>query len=494
MARFNVLYLSSELFPFVKVGGLGDVAGALPKYLKDQDHDIRVLIPKYKMIRDRKFNLREVIRLREIEVPLGNETVTVSVKSGFIPDSKVQAYFLEYKPLFDRADVYVDPKTGEGWDDNDVRFALFARSAFEMLKVLYWQPDIIHVNDWTSALVPFYLENVYKKEPFFQNVKTVLTIHNLEYQGIFSPDVVSRTNLDVLPFDENHPAWFHGQVNFLKAGLLQADKITTVSPTYAQEILQPERSFGLSDVLEQRKDILTGIINGIDALEWDPETDGHLATNYTQESIEDKAGNRRDLCEAFGLEVPEDTLLIGMVSRLASHKGFALLDEALEKLMELPVALVILGTGQEDIHQVLDKAQTEYPGRLAVRFEHNDELAHKIIAGADAFLMPSKTEPCGLPQMYSQRYGTIPIVHATGGLADTVQPYDKTNGEGTGFVFHEFTAEKLINAVKQASDCFADTEVWRSCMFNAMQSDYSWEASTEKLLDVYSSLIPEVVS
>ncbi|HEB84058.1 MAG TPA: glycogen synthase, partial [Bacteroidetes bacterium] len=275
MAPFNVLYLSPELSPFAKVGGLADVAGALPKVLKELGHDVRVLLPKYHCIRDRKYNLREVIRLREIEVPLGGEVITVSVKSGFIPDSKVQAYFLEYKPFYDRNEIYVDPETGEGWEDNDLRFALYSRAALETLKVLYWQPHLIHCNDWPCALVPFFLKHAYADDPFFHGIRTVLTIHNLGYQGIFPAESAARTGVDVIPFDENHPGWHEGSLNFLKAGILAADQITTVSPTYAKQILTGEHGAGLHEVVTARKDRITGVLNGIDTSVWNPETDPH---------------------------------------------------------------------------------------------------------------------------------------------------------------------------------------------------------------------------
>ncbi|MBD3165926.1 glycogen synthase GlgA [bacterium] len=494
MAQFNILYLSSEVFPFAKVGGLADVAGALPKALKDREHDVRVLMPKYKKIRDRKYNLREVIRLREIHVPLGDQTITVSVKSGFLPDSKVQAYFLEYKPLFDRADVYVDPKTKEGWEDNHLRFALFARTAFEMLKVLFWQPDLIHVNDWTSSLVPFYLKTVYKDDEFFQNTRTLLTIHNLAYQGVFSAETAQQIGADIIPFDETHPAWDNGNFNYLKAGLATADLISTVSPTYAREILTPEFGSGLDGLLQTRKDVLHGVLNGIDVDEWNPEVDKHIAKNYTIEELDNKAANRAALLEEMDIEADDDTMVIGLISRLATQKGFDLLEEAAEKLMEMPIVLVILGTGQSDVEEMVKGLVEKYPGRVVAKIDFSDELAHKIEAGADAFLMPSHYEPCGLNQMYSMAYGTPPIVHAVGGLVDTVENARPKKKTGTGFVFDSYSADKLVDAVKRAVEAFKDKEAWTAIMRNGMQRDFSWNASAEALEDVYKLSMGEAVT
>ncbi|MCB2213243.1 glycogen synthase GlgA [bacterium] len=483
MSKFNVLYLTSELYPMAKVGGLADVAGSLPKVLKDLEHDVRVFLPKYRVIRDRKYNLREVIRLRDIEVPMGNETVTVSVKSGFVPDSKVQAYFLEYKPYFDREAIYVDPKTGKGFEDDAFRFALFAKAALEMLKVLYWQPDLVHVNDWPSALLPYYLKNDYKDEEFFQKTNSLLTVHNLAYQGEFPAKVAKQVFGKGVKFDENHPAWHNGKVNFLKAGLLCSDLITTVSPTYAKEVLTPEMGAGLDSVLIEKKDRLYGVLNGIDENVWDPETDKELAKNYSVEEPEDKAVCREALMEEFELENP-DNMLIGVIARMAWQKGFDLIVDTFDKFMDLPVNFVILGGGDKELEQQINELVEKYPGRLGVKIGHDEPLSHRIEAGADAFLMPSKYEPCGLNQLYSLRYGTIPIVHATGGLNDTVQEYEG-DGKGNGFRFEEFGAEPMIAAVERAVKLFEDKSAWRKLMLTGMRQDYSWTASAKQLIKVY---------
>ncbi len=496
MSAFNVLYLSSEITPFAKVGGLGDVANSLPRYLKEKEHDIRVLMPKYKMIRDRKYNLREVIRLRDIEVPLGNEIVTVSVKSGFIPESKVQAYFLEYKPFYDRPDVYVNPEDGEGWPDNHLRFALFARTAFEMLKVLYWQPDLIHVNDWPSALVPYYLKTAYKDDPFFENIKTVMTIHNQAYQGEISAKQAAEFGITKDEFDETHPGWNNGNFNFLKAGIKTADIVTTVSPSYAKEIVSdPEVGCGLGGTLKKLNNRFIGILNGIDDHRWDPETDQFLEANYSLEDLAPKRDNRKALCEKLNLECSDETMLIGMVSRLASQKGFDIFIKAVDDLLEENVAFVILTSGHPELQKKLEKIQAKNPARFAIKFAFDRELAHLIEAGSDVFLMPSKYEPCGLNQMYSQRYGTPPIVHATGGLKDTVEDYKSTKGTGTGFVFKDYSEEALVKAVQRASKVFQDKKAWSKIMKNGMMKEFGWDSTVNKLLEIYSDLaVAEPVS
>ncbi len=488
MSTFNVLYLSSECTPFVKVGGLADVANAYPRFLKEKDHDIRVLLPKYKVIKDRKYNLREVIRLRDIEVPLAGETILVSVKSGFIPDSKVQAYFLEYKPFFDRIDPYVNSKTGEGYEDNHMRFALFAKTAFEMLKVLYWQPDLIHVNDWPSALVPYYLKTFYKDDPFFENIKTLLTIHNIGYQGVFDGKISEQLDPEGVTFDENHPAWQDGNYNFLKAGIETADMVTTVSPTYAQEILtDPNIGAGLGELLKKKNSRFVGVLNGIDDDVWNPETDDLIEENYSVEEPAGKAANRKALCDEFELECDDDTLIIGMVSRLAGQKGFDLLIEAMPELARLPVRLVLLGKGQADILNDIKQLTKDYPDTLKATLNFDNQLAHRIEAGSDVFLMPSAYEPCGLNQMYSQRYGTPPIVTKTGGLADTVQDYDPKTGEGSGFIMTERSADALVEAIKRATELYKDKDAWNKLMLSGMQRKFGWGDSLEKMVDAYAT-------
>ncbi|MDP8207820.1 MAG: glycogen/starch synthase [Candidatus Electryonea clarkiae] len=490
MATYNVLYLSSEITPFAKVGGLADVANSLPRILKDKEHDIRVLLPKYKFIRDRKYNLREVIRLRDIEVPMGDEVVVLNVKSGFIPESKVQAYFVESKPHFDRPEIYNDLETGKGWPDNHFRFALFARTAFEMLKVLYWQPDLIHFNDWSSGLVSYYLKTVYKDDPFFKDIKTVFTIHNIAYQGEFDPEIASEISANTMPFDENHPAWHNGKFNFLHAGIKTADMVTTVSPTYAQEILtKPEIGCGMGEALSDLGDRFKGVLNGIDNQEWNPETNGNLQANYTADELDAKSENRASLCEELSVSLEPRTLLIGMVSRLVEQKGYELLISALDKIMEKDVAIIVLGVGEPDLQKALKKAEKEYPGRFIFKDEFDTALAHRIEAGVDAYLMPSRYEPCGMNQMFSLRYGTPPIVHGTGGLIDTVDNFDEKNTNGTGFIFDEFNESALIDAIDRALTTFSDKKAWKKLMRNGMAKDFSWMKSSEKILDIYADVL-----
>ncbi len=487
MSRFNVLYLTSELYPMAKVGGLADVAGALPKVLKELEHDVRVFIPKYRIIRDRKYNLREVIRLRDIEVPMGKETITVSVKSGFVPDSKVQAYFLEYKPYYDRDGIYVDPNTGKGYKDAAMRFALFSKAALEMLKVLYWQPDLVHVNDWPSALTPYYLKTQYKDDEFFKRTRSLITVHNLAYQGDFPPRIAPHIFGPDVEFNESHPAWHKGRVNFLKAGLESADVIQAVSPTYAEQILTPEYGAGLDGVLNAKKDKVLGLINGIDVQVWNPETDKAIAETFSSEEPDGKNVCRDALMEEFELIRPEN-MQIGIIARLAQQKGFGLILEVLDRLIEMPVNFIILGEGEKDIEESVRALPEKYSGRVGVKIAFDNALSHRIEAGADVFLMPSRYEPCGLNQMYSLRYGTVPVVHATGGLNDTVQEYDADSGEGNGFRFEEFTSDALVAAVERAVKLFEDKKSWRKLLLKGMNQDFSWSATAKKLVDVYGEV------
>ncbi|MBC7186590.1 MAG: glycogen synthase GlgA [Calditrichaeota bacterium] len=485
----KILYVASEVAPFAKTGGLADVAAALPKALQDLGHDIRVMMPKYGSINERKYVLREVIRLREIPVDLGGERLVGSVKSAFIPDTKVQVYFLDYPPLFGRQDLYTDPKTGKDWPDNAERFTFFCKGVLETVKLLHWQPHVIHCNDWHTGLIPVLLKTTYSHERLFAKTSTLFTIHNLAYQGIFPKAKFRLTGLPAELFRGQGGVEFYGKLSFMKAGIVFADAISTVSERYAEEITSdPEIGCGLQEELRARRDALYGILNGIDDTVWNPKTDPLIARTYSATDLAGKAENKKALVEGLGLPYRPEVPVIGMISRLADQKGFDLVAEAFPALMKMDVQLVVLGTGDPRYHKLFAGLAKRHPKKVSVNLRFDNTLAHQIEAGADMFLMPSRYEPCGLNQMYSLVYGTIPIVRATGGLADTIVDFDPRRGTGNGFVFTEYSAAAMLQAVERALAVFADQKTWLRLVKSAMRSNFSWKNSATKYVRLYAKL------
>lgn len=484
----KILFVASEVAPFAKTGGLADVASALPQALKKMGHEVRLIMPKYRAIDDKRFTLREVVRLKEVVVPVGEKKTKASVKSAFIPNTKVQVYFLDYKPYFDREGLYVDPSSGEDHQDNDERFIFFCRGCLETLKLLHWQPDVIHCNDWQTGLIPLYLKTLYRKDGFFNRTRTLFTIHNLTYQGNFPSSTFQKTGLPPEVFFPGSGVEFYGQFSFLKAGLVYSDLLNTVSERYAQEIQEiPEFGYGMEGILKSKD--LYGILNGVDYSIWNPEVDQFIPYKYNPEDLRGKIENKKVLLEENGLEFREDIPLIGSISRLADQKGFDLIGQAIDEMMQMDLQYILLGTGDPKYHRLFEQIKRKYPDRIAVNLRFDNRLAHLIEAGCDMFLMPSRYEPCGLNQLYSLKYGTIPVVRATGGLADTITEYDPKRGIGNGFVFHDYSADQLLGAIKRALTTFADKKAWARLVKNAMKGDYSWEVSAQKYVKLYQKLI-----
>ena len=487
--KLRILFVSSEINPFAKTGGLADVSSALPKTIHEMDHEVRLIMPKYGCINERRFTLRDVIRLKNVPVMMGENTIQTSVKSAFLPDTKVQVYFIEYKPYFNRQELYVDPKTKYDYPDNAQRFSLFCRGVLETLKILHWQPDIIHCNDWQTSLIPVLLQTEYKQDSFFQKASTLLTIHNLAYQGIFKKEVYPELYLPESLFLLDGPLEFYGKINFLKGGISYADAITTVSEKYSQEIqTDSEYGCGLEGVLKGRKDEIVGILNGIDYNIWNPETDRLINENYGPNSLESKIENKKALLEKNNLIFNESIPVIGMISRLADQKGFDLVAEAIDVLLGLDIQIIILGTGDVRYRTLLEKIHKKFPRKLSINLRFDDEMAHLIEAGSDIFLMPSKYEPCGLNQLYSLKYGTVPVVRNTGGLSDTVQEYNSKEDTGDGFVFNEYSASEMISAIKRAIRLYSDHKAWQRLMKRGMKLDFSWNVSAEKYVRLYTKL------
>lgn len=487
----NVLFLSSEVFPFAKTGGLADVASALPQALKEIGHEVRLAIPRYGFVNERKFRIHEIIRLKDIDIPIGKKVAKLNVKSSFLigERTKVQIYFIDSAEFFGRQGIYQDPKTKKDYPDNDERFIFYSRGIFEILKRLGWAPHIIHCNDWQSGLVPVYLKKIYSKDPFFKNVKTVFTIHNVAYQGNFPKETFQKSGL---PDDVFTPdgAEFYDKFSFMKAGIVYSDYVTTVSNTYSKEISGSEEyGCGMEGVLKKKKRAFSGIVNGIDYSLWNPDSDQFIPFKYSVKTIDAKVENKKYLLKRFNKKFDATIPLLGMVTRLVEQKGIDLLMDGFADLMKMNVQLILLGTGEKQYHTKLESLAKKYQDRFMLELGYNDELAHLIEGAADIFLMPSKFEPCGLNQLYSLKYGTIPIVRKTGGLADTVTEVNPQKGTGTGFFFEKYDSRDMLKAVSHAVNLFGDQKSWQKIMRNAMMQDYSWTSSAKQYEELYNKIL-----
>ncbi len=472
----RITFAASECVPFSKTGGLADVVGALPGALAQLGHQVSVFVPKYRQTKLEK----PTTVLRSVTVPFDDQYRFCTVLDGGIV-SGVQFYFIDYPPYFDRDALY-GTSLGD-YRDNAERFALFSRAVLEASKIL-GVPDVFHCHDWQSALIPVLLRTLYAEDPAFADVRTVFTIHNIGYQGLFPSDILP---LLMLPWDlfTISKLEFYGKVNFLKGALLYSDFITTVSRRYSQEIQTSEYGFGLEGVLRSRAQSIAGILNGVDYNEWCPERDSFIAAHYSVGNLSGKEKDKKDLLRAFGLDDSSELPLIGIVSRFAAQKGFDLISHVADRLAHEDLMIVALGTGDKEYEDLFRRLNKQYPKKLAVKIAYDNSLAHKIEAGADMFLMPSRYEPCGLNQIYSLRYGTVPIVRATGGLDDTIETWDPRNGKGTGFKFTEYSGEALLDTVRLALTAYKDKNSWQQLMRNGMTRDFSWTASAREYVKVY---------
>jgi len=486
----KVAMFSAEAVPFAKVGGLADVVGVLPRFLEKIGAAQTVIIPAYKSIDRDRHRIRRANDLADFEAPLGAHRIPVEVSHTRLPETNVDVYFVAGGHFFSRDGIYDDPATREAYPDNMQRFVFLARAGLELLRRKGSAPDVIHCHDSHTALIPGLLRTVYATDPFFTHTGALFTIHNLAYQSLFPKDALDLAGIDPGLFHTGSPFEYWGRVNFMKVGIETADLINTVSEGYAREIqADPKYGFGLEGVLQRRSADLSGIVNGIDYSEWNPETDPFIAARYSAHDLAGKEECKRALLEIFGLPAPPGRMpLIGIISRLADQKGFDLIGAAIDEMGGMELQMVVLGTGQQKYHDLFQKISMRYPDRFAVRFEFNNALAHQIEAGADMFLMPSRYEPCGLNQLFSLRYGTVPIVRATGGLADTVINYDIAGDRGTGFSFTEYGAPQMMLAVRRALMVYSDPVSWRDLMLRGMAEDWSWEASAQKYMRLYERI------
>jgi starch synthase len=477
----NILFVSSEVAPFAKTGGLGDVSASLPKALRAMGHDVRVVLPFYRRVREGKHAVETIVP--PLEVSLGPTRYTFTTLGAHLPGTDVPVYFVHCPPLYDRAGVYTqDP-------DEHVRFALLEWAALRIAQQLRFAPDIVHVNDWQTALVPMMLRTVMAWDRLFARTRTVLTIHNIGHQGTFGAGVLPSLGLETARAQLHQDQLNEGRLSFLLTGLLYANAITTVSPTYSREIQTPEHGVGLDPFLRARRSVLFGILNGIDTTEWNPAVDPHLPFHYSANDLSGKERNKAHLLRSLEMPYREGVPLLGIVSRLAWQKGFDLCFDALPATLARSGAqLVVLGSGEPKYEGFFARLQKAAPKQVCFVNRFSEPVAHLIEAASDVFVMPSRYEPCGLNQMYSLAYGTPPVVHATGGLADTVTTFDRATGSGNGVAFRHFDARALERGLGYALELYRDRSAWRRLQQNGMSEDFSWSRRVKAYEALYRDL------
>jgi starch synthase len=474
----KILFLAAEAVPFAKVGGLADVAGSLPRAIRGLGHDARLMMPRYGTIRSDQFPMEKIGDL--FSIPVGPEEERVRLVRSATGEEKVPVYLIWDELYFSSRDrVY-------GFEDDAQRFAVFGRAALAALQVLEWQPDVIHANDWHTGIVPTWLNTDGKKDSFYRDVATLFTIHNLAYQGVTGRLILTFAQMEyVQHLSIEQP----GTVNWMAQGIAHADLINTVSQRYAQEILTPEMGMGLAPLLEERKDQLFGVVNGIDYELWNPTTDRDVPHRFDAKRLDRRVANKTALQQQARLPVRSEIPLIGMVARLDQVKGMDLMEPVLEWLLRQEAQFILLGTGAPQYHEMFERIQARFPNRMRAFLKFDEVLARRIYAGADMFLMPSRVEPCGLGQMIAMHYGCVPVVRETGGLADTVTDYAARRGRGTGFVFTDYTPEACQDALDRALKAYDNKHAWRRMQQRGMSVDFSWSASAEEYVKLYRRAI-----
>ncbi|QVL34306.1 glycogen synthase GlgA [Telmatocola sphagniphila] len=497
----GIVFTTSEMAGFAKTGGLADVCAALPVALSRRGHNAAVIMPLYRSVRVGPIPIEPTKYL--LSVPFGVRIVPSRLWRAQVPRTSVAVYFIEHPAFFERDDSryarsYYQFTSWDGrkydYGDNADRYIFFCRAAIEAMAHLDFTPHVVHANDWQAGLIPAYLRERHQLKPALRNLASLYTIHNIAYQGVFPAEIYPLTGLDKRLLNHRELE-YHGKLSFLKAGVVCCDWVNTVSPTYAKEILTSEYGCGLEGVLQERERRLSGIVNGVDYTEWNPSTDKHLPLKYNEQNAEEgKAACKKELQSVFHLAQEPRTPIIGMVARLAEQKGIDITCALLDQWTDLPAQIVILGEGDPEYHQRLQELKAKYPKRIGVRIGFDEALAHKIEAGSDLFLMPSRYEPSGLNQLYSLKYGTPPVVRATGGLADTITdttPTTLNNGIANGFSFKEYSAEALRNALERAIQYYASSTEFRKVQLTGMKQDWSWNRSASQYEELYLRLIEE---
>ena len=477
--KMRIVFITSEMVPFAKTGGLADVSGTLPKEIQALGQEVICFLPKYKKVDVNRYPLKEVVS--RLQIPIGSEMETGRV-FRFDDPSGVKVFFIDQPEYYSRDELYGTP-LGD-YPDNDRRFVFFQRGSLEALRSLGIKPDVIHCQDWQTGLIPVYLKTLYAQDSFFSKTKSIFTIHNLGYQGNFPPDSLSITGLGWEEFRIERLE-FYGKVSFLKGALVYADSLSTVSPRYAQEIQTKEYGCGMEGVLQQRRDDLSGIVNGIDPVEWNPESDPDIPAHFSLKKWDGKKINKQMLQKENRFKMDERIPLFGIITRLIDQKGLDILAPAIDGFMKRGAQLIVLGTGDEKYHQLFRDLGKKHPTQLGVHILFDAKLAKRIYAGCDIFLMPSRYEPCGLGQLISMRFGTVPLVRETGGLADTVKDFTSEESEGTGFVFKDYTSAALLKAVDRSLEAYRNPKAWAKLIKNGMKADFSWRASAKQYVQIY---------
>lgn len=483
----KIAIVASEAGPYIRTGGLGDVLSALPRELARIGHEVKLYLPRYRALKTGHLDLRQQDSTGQVAV--GDSLLSYSVTSHRERRLPLETCFVSGEAFSDKDGIYVDPETHTDYPDNDRRFVFFCRSTLAAMEQLNFRPDVIHVHDWQTALIPAYLRVSTGGYSFFRNSRAVLTIHNLAYQGSFDAARYKNVGLPDELFAPTRPFEFYGKVNFLKAGICYADKITAVSQTYAREIQSKELGCGLDGVLRSRSSDLVGIMNGVDYTVWSPSRDKLIPYTFRPVNLSGKRMNKSELLNLAGMPLREKTPLVGMVTRLVDQKGIDLVIAAFDRLAAKDLQMVLLGTGEPRHHQFFESMQERYPDRFRAYLTFDDKLAHLIEAASDIFLMPSRFEPCGLNQLYSLKYGTVPVVRRVGGLADTVVDYNPDTKSGTGFVFDDYTPEAMLDAVDRAVDLFARRREWMKLMKTGMACDFSWRSSAQEYSRLFESIV-----
>ncbi|MDY6855061.1 MAG: glycogen synthase GlgA [Thermodesulfobacteriota bacterium] len=485
--NLRILFISPEAVPFAKTGGLADVSGSLPAALKKLGMNIRMVLPFYRIVKNRNFYVHPLID--DLEIPLGAEKLISRVMETK-SEEEVPVYLIEREDLYDRPNLY--GSTEGDYYDNLERFTYFAYGALRIAETLDFKPDIVHCHDWQTGLIPALLKGPFHSSTSFSDTSTVFTIHNIGYQGLFPADRLPMTGLRPDEFFHLEGIEYWGKISLLKAGIVYADAVTTVSEKYAEEIQTPEFGMGMEGILSKRRTSLFGILNGTDYKHWDPASDPHIHMNYDSKKMEGKQSCKESLFQELSLDPAfMKRPLLGVVSRLDAQKGLDLLVSILEDILRLDVSLVVLASKDKHIQQEILNMKKRAPSRIALFIGFNEPLAHRIIAGADIFLIPSRYEPCGLTQMYALKYGTIPVVRATGGLEDTITAFNPERGEGNGFKFDLYEPTALLGAIRQAVEIFQDPKSWNQIMANSMKVDFSWNRSAGRYMELYRSIIKE---
>ncbi len=479
----KICLASSEFTPLAKAGGLADVASALSIYLDRAGHDVRVLLPFYSRIESLGLNIEPVPELASMSTKLGDVEQSYSIVRARLPNADLQIYLLRCPAFYGRDSIYTNDA------DEHLRFVLLSRAAIEMCQRLSFSPDIFHCHDWQTSLIPLYLRSVYAWDRLFEHTRTVLTIHNIGYQGMFPSYTLPQLGLGSAEHLLHQDDLKDGVINFLKTGVMYAHLITTVSPTYAREILGDDYGMGLNYALRERMGTVAGILNGVDYEEWDPQTDPLIPANFGPDDLDGKRTCKERLMLETGLDVNLDRPLVGIVTRLVGQKGLDLVEQVVPSLLHRrDFAVNVLGSGEQRFEDFFNWLQSRFRGRVSFYEGYNNELSHWIEAGADMFLMPSLYEPCGLNQMYSLKYGTVPIVRETGGLADSVQQIDPSDQTGNGILFRDYNAQGLDWALNRALDMYQDKALWRAVMLNGMRQDFSWDHQGAQYVDLFRQL------